>query len=715
MDAANLIKNLKKSDYKNNYKIIKQAWEFSEKSHKGQKRHSGENYFTHPVSVASILSELNLDINTIVTGLLHDVVEDCNVEIDQISALFGTEVAKLVDGVTKLSKIEMQSDRIRQAENFRKLFLATSNDIRVLLVKLADRTHNMRTIGGIKNVDKRQKIAQETLEIFAPLSERVGLISLKNEMEDLSFSVVQPQMRSSIINRLSFLEAESKNIIPQIIDELRDTLTSNGVNVIEVSGRLKTAYSIWQKMQRRNVPMDQLSDIMAFRILVEDTMNCYTSLGLIHSKYPNVMGRFKDYVSTRKRNGYQSLHTDIIGPFKQKIEIQIKTLEMHKIAETGIASHWFYKQNLESLEKINNSWVEDLVSILDQDYGPEDFLENTKLEMYADQVFCFTPNGDLIALPRGASPIDFAYAVHSDIGYSCVGVKINGKTRQLKTLLENGDQVEILRSQNSTPMPEWENYVKTGRARAGIKKFVRQKIQEEFSNVGQAILEKHFRQINKKFDINKILKKLQNYSKDEFSKPIDIFSSIGNGSVDPSIIINFLYPKLKYKTSNKTISFQNTKNKNNSNKDNILQINGLIPGMAVHFAKCCSPLPGENIIGIVTTGKGITVHTNDCNTLEKFYDIPERWLDIHWDKDGTAYHVGRINIVMSNEPGSLASITNQISQYGGNISNLQLVNREIDFFRFLVDIEVKDLGHITNVIMELQSNPCVESVDRYRG
>ena len=715
MDAANLIKNLNKSDYKNNFKIIKQAWQFSEKSHKGQKRNSGENYFTHPVSVAAILSELNLDINTIVTGLLHDVVEDCNVEIDQISALFGTEVAKLVDGVTKLSKIEMQSDRIRQAVNFRKLFLATSNDIRVLLVKLADRTHNMRTIGGIKNVDKRQKIAQETLEIFAPLSERVGLISLKNEMEDLSFSVVQPQMRSSIINRLSFLEAESKNIIPQIIDELRDTLTSSGVNVIEVSGRLKTAFSIWQKMQRRNVPMDQLSDIMAFRILVEDTMNCYTSLGLIHSKYPNVMGRFKDYVSTRKRNGYQSLHTDIIGPFKQKIEIQIKTLEMHKIAEIGIAAHWLYKQNLKNLEKINNSWVEDLVSILDQDYGPEDFLENTKLEMYADQVFCFTPNGDLIALPRGASPIDFAYAVHSDIGHTCVGVKINGKTRQLKTLLENGDQVEILRSQNSTPMPEWENYVKTGRARAGIKKFVRQKIQEEFSNVGQAILEKHFRQINKKFDKNKILKKLQKYSKDEFSKPIDIFSNIGNGSIDPSKIINFLYPKLKYKTSKKTISLKSTQNKNHTNKENILQINGLIPGMAVHFAKCCTPLPGENIVGIVTTGKGITVHTIDCNTLEKFYDIPERWLDIHWDKDGNAYHVGRINIVMSNEPGSLASITNQISQYGGNISNLQLVNREIDFFRFLVDIEVKDLGHITNVIMELQSNPCVESVDRYRG
>ena len=304
MDAANLIKNLKKSDYKNNYKIIKQAWKFSEKSHKGQKRNSGENYFTHPVSVASILSELNLDIKTIVTGLLHDVVEDCNVEIDQISNLFGVEVAKLVDGVTKLSKIEMQSDRIRQAENFRKLFLATSNDIRVLLVKLADRTHNMRTIGGIKNVEKRQKIAQETLEIFAPLSERVGLISLKNEMEDLSFAVVQPQMRTSIINRLSFLEAESRNIIPQIIDELRDSLTFNGVSVIEVSGRLKTAFSIWQKMQRRNVPMDQLSDIMAFRILVEDTMSCYTSLGLIHSKYPNVMGRFKDYISTRKRNGY---------------------------------------------------------------------------------------------------------------------------------------------------------------------------------------------------------------------------------------------------------------------------------------------------------------------------------------------------------------------------------------------------------------------------
>ena len=714
MEAEDLIKNLRNSDYKKNHEKINTAWEFAKHAHKGQFRGSGESYFTHPISVAQILANLNLDLNTIVTGLLHDVVEDCGITVTKISSIFGNEVALLVDGVTKLSKLELQSDRSKQAENFRKLFLATSNDIRVLLVKLADRTHNMRTIGGIKDIEKRQRIAQETLEIFAPLSERVGLIGLKNEMEDLAFAVVQPQMRSSIMNRLSFLQDESKDILPLIIEEIRETLMQAGIKILEISGRVKTAFSIWQKMQRRNVPMDQLSDIMAYRILVEKVEDCYSSLGVIHSKYPNVMGRFKDYISTKKRNGYQSLHTDVIGPFKQKIEIQIKTLDMHKIAETGIASHWVYKQNSKDIEKINSRWVQDLVSILDQDQGPEDFLENTKLEMYADKVFCFTPNGDLIALPRGATPIDFAYALHSDIGYTCVGVKINGKPRQLKTQLTNGDQVEILRSKNSTPNPEWENFVKTGRARAGIKKFIRQKSQEEFINVGIAILQKYFRQIEKKFNLHNVLKKLNNFKADFHMKPNEILIDIGNGSLDPIKVINFLYPKINNTTNQKHIVLK--KNFQRDNKtENALKINGLIPGMAVHIAKCCTPLPGENIVGIVTTGKGITVHTIDCNSLEKFYDIPERWLDIHWDKDGLVYHIGRINIVMTNEPGSLASVTTQIYKYGGNITNLQLINREIDFFRFIVDVEVKDLSHITNIIMELRSNDFVETVDRYRG
>ena len=714
MEAEDLIKNLKHSDYKKNCKKINVAWNFAQNAHKGQLRGTGESYFTHPVSVAQILSNLNLDLNTIITGLLHDVVEDCGVSISKISSIFGKEVALLVDGVTKLTKLELQSDKSKQAENFRKLFLATSNDIRVLLVKLADRTHNMRTIGGISDIEKRQKIAQETLEVFAPLSERVGLIGLKNEMEDLAFAVVQPQMRTSIMNRLSFIQDESKDILPLIIEEIRETLLKSEIKILEISGRVKSAFSIWQKMQRRNVPMDQLSDIMAYRILVEKVEDCYSSLGVIHSKYPNVMGRFKDYISTKKRNGYQSLHTDVIGPFKQKIEIQIKTLEMHKIAETGIASHWVYKQKINDLEKINSRWVQDLVSILDQEQGPEDFLENTKLEMYADKVFCFTPNGDLIALPRGATPVDFAYALHSDIGFACVGVKINGKPRQLKTQLNNGDQVEILRSKNSTPNPEWENFVKTGRARAGIKKFIRQKSQDEFFNVGIAILQKYFRQIDKKFNLKSISKKLKNFEDLQTSKSNEIFIAIGNGSLDPVKIIHFLYPKINSNSAKKNIIKK--KNFLRENKsENALKINGLIPGMAVHIAKCCTPLPGENIVGIVTTGKGITVHTIDCNTLEKFYDIPERWLDIHWDKDGLAYHIGRINIVMTNEPGSLASVTNQIYKYGGNITNLQLINREIDFFRFIVDLEVEDLSHINNIIMELRSNDFVETVNRYQG
>ena len=714
-----LLDRITTSNQKKDLSLISKAWNFSEKSHLGQKRKSGENYFSHPLAVANILADLHMDAQTIATALLHDVVEDCNVSIKEIEKDFGKEISELVDGVTKLSQIEVQSDKNQQAENFRKLFLATSNDIRVLLVKLADRTHNMRTIGGIKNPEKRLKIAQETLEIFAPLSERIGIISLQNEMEDLSFAVVQPQMRSSIMNRLSYLESKSKEIIPQIIEELRETLVLEGIDVIEISGRIKSPFSIWRKMQRRNVSMDQLSDIMAFRILVDNVGQCYRSLGFIHAKYPSVMGRFKDYISTKKRNGYQSIHTGVIGPFKQKIEIQIRTFNMHSIAEAGIAAHWVYKLSGKNNNKLNSTWVQDLVSILDQEGGPEDFLENTKMEMYADQVFCFTPNGDLIALPRGATAIDFAYAVHSDVGHTCVGVKINGKSRQLKSLLENGDQIEILSSANSSPRPEWEGFVKTGRARAGIKRFLRHKRQEEFSSVGEAILQKSFRQSGLNFNSDTLIKMLEHFSHEEFKKPIEILAAIGEDKLSPLKIIEVLFPnnivmkKEKIKNQKKEIT---SKDLNiDKDKENSLEIKGLIPGMAVHFGKCCSPLPGENIVGIVTTGKGITVHTIDCITLEKFYDIPERWLDINWDNDGVAYHIGRINVTMTNEAGSLAAITSDISNHGGNISNLQLVNREIDFFRFLIDIEVEDLSHLHNVIMSLNSNPFVENVDRYKG
>ena len=719
LKPSNLLKKITTNNCEEDFNLISKAWKFSEKSHLGQKRKSGENYFSHPLAVANILADLHMDAPTIVTALLHDVVEDCNVSIKEIENNFGKVISELVDGVTKLSKIEVQSDRSQQAENFRKLFLATSNDVRVLLVKLADRTHNMRTIGGIKNPEKRLKIAQETLEIFAPLSERIGIISLQNEMEDLSFAVVQPQMRASIMNRLSYLEDESREIIPQIIEELRKTLLSEGIDVIEISGRIKSPFSIWRKMQRRNVSMDQLSDIMAFRILVDDVDQCYKSLGYIHAKYPNVMGRFKDYISTKKRNGYQSIHTGVIGPFKQKIEIQIRTYKMHSIAEAGIAAHWVYKLSGKMNNKINSRWIKDLVSILDQEGGPEDFLENTKMEMYTDQVFCFTPNGDLIALPRGASAIDFAYALHSDIGHTCVGVKINGKSRQLKSVLENGDQIEILRSTVSSPRPEWEDFVKTGRARASIKRFLRQTRQDEFSSVGEAILQKSFRQSGLNFNSETLFKMLEHFNHDEYKKPIEILAAIGEDRLSPLKIIEVLFPNNLVLKKNKTQK-QNketiTKELNvEKNRENSLEIKGLIPGMAVHFGKCCSPLPGENIVGIVTTGKGITVHTIDCITLERFYDIPERWLDINWDNDGIAYHIGRINVTMTNESGSLASITSDISNHGGNISNLQLVNREINFFRFLIDIEVEDLSHLHNIIMSLNSNPFVENVDRYKG
>ncbi len=693
--------------------LIKKAWYFSKNSHQGQFRESGEEYFSHPVSVAYILAEFHLDAETIVTAILHDVVEDCNVSIAEIKSKFGSKIAELVDGVTKLSQIEIQSHTYKSAENFRKFFLATSDDIRILLVKLADRTHNMRTIGGVKELEKRQKISQETLDIFAPLSERVGIISLQNEMEDLAFAVLQPQMRSSIMNRLNFLTSESKQLIPDIIAELRSTLNKGGIKVTEISGRIKTPFSIWKKMQRSKVAMDQLSDIMAFRVLVDNTSECYMSLGLIHEAYPNVMGRFKDYISTKKRNGYQSIHTGVIGPFKQKIEIQIRTLEMHSVAEAGIAAHWAYKDGIK--DNISHNWIKDLVSILDQENSPEDFLENTKMEMYKDQVFCFTPKGDLIALPRGASIVDFAYAVHSDIGNSCIGATINGKSRRLNSILDNGDQVNITTSSRANPQPEWENFLKTGRARAEIKKFVRYKRQNEFKKIGVAILENTFRKFKIEYKLSYIKKNISFFNKYGFNEFNDLLVAIGEDKFSSFKVMNILFPNKKIEE--KLIKIRSNKSFNNLNSINTpdLNIKGLIPGMAVHYAKCCSPLPGEKIVGIVTTGKGITIHTIDCSTLEKFYDIPERWLDIHWDKDGIVHHVGRISVVISNKSGSLAEITTLISNHQGNISNLQLINRETRFFKFLIDLEVSNLDHLNNVIMSLRSSPFVDSVDRYKS
>jgi GTP pyrophosphokinase len=684
--------------------LLSRAFSFAEKAHRGQVRASGEPYFTHPLEVAHILADMHLDSATIITALLHDVVEDTEVSLKSIRKQFTDEVARLVDGVTKLTRIEMQSDNL-QAENFRKLVLAMSNDIRVLLVKLADRTHNMRTIDYISKVDKRERIAKETLMIFAPLAERIGMTHFQHELEDRAFAVLNSNMRNTIISRLDYLSEQSEDLVSRICDELSLTLGDENLEA-SVSGRKKSAYSIWRKMQRQEVEMEELSDIMAFRVIVPTEADCYRALGILHQKYPMVMGRFKDYISTPKRNKYSSLHTGLIGPNRKKIEVQIRTPEMHEVAERGVAAHWGYKSGADTDEsKVRDynrlKWLKDLVQILENANTPDEFLEHTQLEMYADQVFCFTPKGALIALPKGATAVDFAYAVHSDVGNTCIGVKINGKTRQLATVLKNGDQIEIHTSSTATPSPDWESFVVTGRAKSSVRRFVRMRDQKEFAQLGKGILQKYFREADKTLDVDKILPVLAHF---DVKTDEELFALVGRNALSAEAVLLQFYPDVK---PPKTKGKQASKTKKGS-----LNIRGLTPGMAVHRGGCCYPLPGERIVGIVTTGKGITVHRVDCQNLEKFSSMPELWMDIEWERDTPNVASARLEVVINNERGSLAAITTLISDYGGNITNIQLTTRNLDFFTVVADVEVRDLHHMTEIVVALQASPFVESVER---
>ena len=683
---------------------LERAFELGKTAHSGQLRASGEPYFTHPVAVANLLINMRLDVDTVITALLHDTVEDCGVELATLAEQFGDDVAQLVDGVTKLSRIAIQSSpSSAQAENFRKLLLAMSEDVRVLLVKLADRTHNMRTLSFIRKEEKRRRIARETMDIFAPLAERIGVTSLQSELEDTAFEVLDAEMRQGIINRLDFMVSESEILIPMISVELQSKLEQIGIES-SVNGRMKTPYSIWAKMQRKKVSMDQLADIMAFRVLVPDVSDCYRALGQLHLNYPTVMGRFKDYISTPKRNGYQSLHTGVIGPENHKIEVQIRTPEMHNIAEHGVAAHWNYKDPIQEINTRKIKWIQELVGILDEEAGADEFLEHTKLDLYKDQVFCFTPRGDLIAMPKGATAVDFAFAVHTKIGETCVGVRINGKTRQLATELENGDQIEILTEPNAKPKAEWESFVLTGRAKSAIRRFIRAQRASEFSRIGKALIQKTFREHKKSFRSRSLERALGAFG---VTKLEELFVLVGEDRLSPRKVLEKLHPD--------TVTDEDVPVRPNAARSNSkpsLTIRGDNSGTAVTMARCCHPLPGESIVGIFTTGKGVTVHTIGCATLSKFNDTPELWLDVDWEADTTRMVNGRLNTVLSNEPGSLASVATVISQQGGNISNIQLSDRNPDFFHILLDLEVKDVEHMRTIIAVLQTNKYVESVER---
>ncbi len=688
---------------------LNRAYVFAMKKHGAQLRASGDPYYSHPVEVAGILTKFKLDSNSVIAGLLHDTVEDTDTTIEEVRSLFGDQVAALVDGLTKLAMIEQKSIYTKQAENFRKLLLAMSEDIRVLLIKLADRLHNMRTLHFLKP-EKRTRIARETLDIYAPLAERIGMQEVKSELEELAFSELYKDAHDSIVARLNFLREQGSDIVPKIIEALKKDMDENGVKCV-VTGREKTPYSIWRKMQQKNASFEQLSDIMAFRICVPDIASCYQALGIVHSKYHMVPRRFKDYISTPKPNGYQSIHTGVIGPENTRIEIQIRTYEMHEIAEKGVAAHWAYKQG-QKAEGKNFRWIRELLEILDQASNPEEFLENTKLEMYNDQVFCFTPKGDLIGLPINSTPVDFAYAVHSSVGDTCVGAKINGEIRPLRTVLQNGDQVEVLTSKAQHPSTEWERFVVTGKAKAAIRRYVRANKRDQFIVLGEEILTKLFKGENLEFSEKALVNVLPSFEAESIN---DLYAKVGEGLVTGWDVMKTVYPAYKQSKLEKVVqaikvpAFKKLKKKEQSP----LQIEGLIPGMAMHFAGCCHPLPGDRIVGIVTTGKGVAVHTIDCKALEKFANEPERWLDISWGKnESSELHTGRLKLMLSNEPGSLGEISNILARHNTNISNLNIVYRTVSYFEIILDVDVKNVDQLNEVIASLKSSKVVSYVAR---
>lgn len=690
---------------------IRKAIEYAKKYHAHQTRESGEPYYTHPVEVAIIIADMKLDVDSVITAILHDTVEDTELTLDELKKEFGESIAGLVDGVTKLTQIEFQTDNVKQAENFRKLLLAMSNDIRVLLVKLADRVHNMRTIDGVKSQDKKMRKALETMEIYAPLAERIGVQQLKLELHDISFKILHPDIRESIINRLSKLAADGKELVNRVISEITKVVKKQNINA-EVYGRQKTPYSIWQKMKMKNVSFEQLSDIIAFRVIVDSKEECYKALGTIHSEYHMVPESFQDFISTPKSNGYQSIHTVVIGPEKQVIEIQIRTKDMHEVAELGVAAHWGYKQNYQAKDGKQYRWIRELLNILDQADDSEEFLANTKLAMYYDQVFCFTPRGALIALPKGATPVDFAYAVHSDIGHKCVGSKVNGRIVPLRTILHNGDQVDIITAKNQTPSPSWEKFVVTGKARAEVRKFIRSQQRQEYISLGKAILDKAFKDEQIQDAEKELSSKLPQLKKQKIE---DVYFAVGEGVLTRETVLNILKPKETNNSKLSPLSFFKFKKKKDDNKKSGIPIKGLIPGMAVHFAGCCHPIPGDKIVGIIHTGKGVTIHTSDCEMLANFTSTPERLIDLTWDADGKSTpFIGRLKATLLNEPGSLALITSEIAKDKGNITNFRITTRNKDFFEVIIDLEVAGTQHLNNIIMSLRSQGPIHSVERYK-
>ena len=679
---------------------IKKAFQFGMLMHGDQLRESGDPYFSHPIEVANILAELNLDTSSVVCALLHDTIEDTKATIKDIKDNFGKEIAKLVDGVTKLNELESKPDQSKAAEDFRKLILASSSDIRVLLIKIADRLHNMRTLKYLKNKNRRKRIATETLEIYAPLAARIGMHEMREELEDLAFSETEPEIRSILFERIKVSKKKNNKIVKEITDKISKILKLNNVKAL-VSGREKSIYSVWQKLENKNKSLEQLSDLFGFRIYVDELVDCYSVLGVLHQNWQAVPGLFKDYISTPKKNGYQSIHTTLVGPSNHRVEIQIRTKEMHEINERGVAAHWAYKDKKSINEKDLNSisWMADLIDILQRDGATDEFLENTRLELSHDQVYCFTPKGRLIALPQDSTALDFAFALHTDLGLFCSGVKINGEIKPRRTKLINGDEVEIIKSKTPVPLESYEDLVTTGRSKSSIRKAIKENKIKNQRLLGKEIIKSVFSSHRKK-PTRDVLER--SFGPLNVKSLVELYQLVGSGKSSGSEVYDHVFPNTKRKTKRKRFYGKNLS----------LPISGLLPDMTVRFQKNSFLVPGDNIIGITLPGKGITIYHAKDEKLHDYENNPERWLRLSWKKEIDVTFTARIMLSIINEVGSLGVISAAIADYGGNISNLILTEKDTDFYNLRIDIDVDDKKHIENIIKSLNGLPEISSVKR---
>jgi GTP diphosphokinase / guanosine-3',5'-bis(diphosphate) 3'-diphosphatase len=698
IDVEDLIALVHNYNPRTNADLIRRAYAYGKQMHDGQMRQSGEPYFTHPVAVAAILTEQRLDDATIVTALLHDTIEDTKSTYAEVSRQFGEEVAELVDGVTKLTNLQLSSTQSQQAENFRKLFMAMSKDLRVILVKLADRLHNMRTIKSMRAEKQAQK-ARETMEIFAPLAGRMGMQWMREELEDLSFKVLNPDARNSIMRRFVTLQRETGDVIHKINADIRTELDKARIDA-DVYGRAKKPYSIWRKMQEKDLAFSRLSDIYGFRIICADVADVYRILGVIHQRWRAVPGRFKDYVSQPKNNGYRSIHTTVSGRDGKRVEVQIRTREMHEVAEAGVAAHWAYREGVRAKNPFAvdpAKWIATLAERLDAG-DTDEFLENVKLEMYSDQVFCFTPKGDVIQLPRGATPLDYAYAIHTRIGNSCVSAKIDGIRVPLWTRLKNGQSVEIITAEGQRPQASWIDIVTTGRAKAAIRKSLREEDRGRFVKLGQELARAAFDHIGKKAT-DKALRTAAKML--GLADETDLLSRLGSAELTARRVIQTLYPELILGTADEVDANQ--------------PVVGLTADQSFKRAQCCQAVPGERIVGITYRGQGVVVHAIDCPALEEFEDQPSRWIDLRWQagRHAPVFTVS-LEITISNDAGVLGRICTLIGEQKANISDLRFTDRKPDYYKLIVDTDLRDVEHLHMVMTALEAETDVAQISRHR-